>query len=75
MFIQYVFYRETKGVMTKVLFYSFLLALLTLLVCVAVGVLLYLFESVYTVLAILTGVWVIPVYLGVCFVCIDIEQK
>ena len=75
MFIKYVFYRETKGVMTKVLFYSFLLALLTLLVCVAVGVLLYLFESVYTVLAILTGVWVIPVYLGVCFVCIDIEQK
>lgn len=75
MFIQYVFYRETKGVMTKVLFYSFLLALLTLLVCIAVGVLLYLFESVYTVLAILTGMWVIPVYLGVCFVCIDIEQK
>lgn len=75
MFIQYVFYRETKGVMTKVLFYSFLLALLTLLVCIAVGVLLYLFESVYTVLAILTGMWILPVYLGVCFVCIDIEQK
>lgn len=60
---------------SKVFLYSFLLAVLSLLGSIIVGIVLYLFESIWVVLSVLTVLYLVPVYVVECFLCISIDQE